>query len=111
MDDTDTQEIEITEEQKNYIYNAYLNNKDFSEISNDFNLDEETIISIIAEMEEKKDSEQNTDSSENVQEVENKTESEPKHKIKNSIIMPIISFAVGLFLCIWIIKLFPINFL
>ena len=55
-------------------------------------------------MEENKDSEQNTD---NIQEVENKPEA--KYKIKNSIIMPIISFAVGLFLCIWIIKLFPIK--
>ena len=107
MDNTDSQEIEITEEQKKYIYNAYLNNKDFSEISKDFNLDEETIISIISDMEEKQDSEQNTENSENNQEVENKPEQ--KHKIKNSIIMPTISFVVGLFLCIWIIKLFPIN--
>lgn len=107
MDDTDTQELEITEEQKKYIYNAYLNNKDFSEIAKEFNLDEETIVSIISEMEEKQNSEQNTKNSENVQEVENKPEQ--KHKIKNLIIMPTISFLVGLFLCIWIIKLFPIN--
>lgn len=33
----------------------------------------------------------------------------PMHKIKNSIIIPIISFIVGLVLCIWVINLFPIS--
>lgn len=94
----------LTIKEKQYIYNSFKNNADINELTKNFNLTEDEILEIIEEMEENKDSEQNTD---NIQEVENKPEA--KYKIKNSIIMPIISFAVGLFLCIWIIKLFPIK--
>ena len=75
----------LTIKEKQYIYNSFKNNADINELTKNFNLTEDEILEIIEEMEENKDSEQNTD---NIQDVENKPVA--KHKIKNSIIMPII---------------------
>lgn len=87
MANTDVDENEITEEQKEYIYNP---NRDFSELAKDFNLEEEKNVNTEDKTEETKST-------------------SLKHKIKNSLIVPLISFFVGLLACIGIIKKFPIN--
>lgn len=103
MANIDVDENEITEEQKKYIYNSYLNNIDISELAKDFNLTEDKILEIVEEMEEKNN---NVDSEEKIDEIKGIPQ---KYKIKNSLIIPLISFFVGLLACVGIIRKFPIN--
>lgn len=91
----------LTEKQKEDIYRSYKKGIDVLEIQKDFNIDEESFLSIISEMENNKD---NEEQNQNVtQEKAPKERPIRKHKTNKSTVIPITFFVLGLILCILII--------